>query len=321
MSREPQTSPTDPRSAAEWFVALDTASAGDDSRDPTGGDDARAAAWMDESADNDAALARCAAAVAIARGLADDPQLRWAYDEAAAIASGDARARGDGAHRSARRWLAWTGAGVAAAAVAAALVLSLRSPPPTTAERPPVVSHAAEIVARAAPVAPVVLLPGGVAVDANSVAVLPFAFAADDDSADADGGALLQNAIVADLAAVPGVYVRGGAVVAPYAHTDLSAAEIGVLLGTRGIVSGQVELHAAGVSVHAQLTDAATNDVVWRADYDTTLGELRSVSAALVDGIAATLVDPTLRRSALRAASSARGDNTLASVAEPAFDR
>ena len=141
MSRErqtPPTSPAEPCSAAEWFVALDSASAGGDTRDPTAGDDGQAAAWLDESGDNDAALARCAAAVAIVRGLADDPELRWAYDEAAALASGDARARGETSRRGRRRWLAWAGAGVAAAAAAAALVLSLRAPPPVTAEHPPV---------------------------------------------------------------------------------------------------------------------------------------------------------------------------------------
>ncbi|HEX5050022.1 MAG TPA: hypothetical protein VFX89_23110 [Gammaproteobacteria bacterium] len=308
MSRELENPAPERRSAAERFVALDAAAAGG------------TAPWTDDSDDSDAALARCSAAVAIARGLADDPELRWAYDEAAALASGAPSAR-DAARRH-RRWrLAWASAGVAAAAVVvASLVLPLRPPPPATVETPRIASRAAAIVATAAPVAPVILLPGGVAVDANSVAVLPFESAVDD--ADKSAGELLQNAIVADLAIVPGIYVSSGAAVAPYAQTELSAADIGVQLGTRGIVRGSVEQRASGVRVHAELADAATNRVIWRADYDTTLAGLRSIRTEVVDGIAATLVDPALRRTALAgAASQAHSDNTLASVAEPASNR
>jgi hypothetical protein len=48
---------------------------------------------------------------------------------------------------------------------------------------------------------------------------------------------------------------------------------------------------------------------------------LRAVRTELVDGIAATLVDPALRRSALRAAGQGRNDNSVASVTATAFDR
>ena len=111
---------SEPRSAAERFVAS-----------------AAGAASIDESADDDAALLRCAAAVTIARGLADDPELRWAYEEAASIAS-RSPVRG-----SPRRRLAWAGAGLAAATVAAgAIVFSLRAPPRAIAEDPPIASRA-----------------------------------------------------------------------------------------------------------------------------------------------------------------------------------
>jgi TolB-like protein len=319
MTREPQLPMSEPRTAAEWFVALDAAAPGD----AADRDGAAAAPAPDAPSAHDAALARCAAAVTIARGLADDPELRWAYDEAAAIARGDAAAhRARAGARARRTRLAWTCAGLAAAAlVMAAWVLPLRTPSPVTAERSQPASRAAEIVAAAAPIAPVILLPGGTAVDANSVAVLPFAASGDESSAAADIGTRLEKALVADLATVPGIYVRGGAAAAPYALADWSAAEIGVMLGTRGIVSGHIERLPAGVRIHAQLSDAATNRVVWRGDYDAAPEELGAVSVALVDAIAATLVDPALRRSALAPASSARADHSLASVAELAADR
>ena len=73
--------------AAEWYVALD-AGASDEITD------ARFAAWLDRAAESEPELERCEAAVEIARRLADDPELRWAYDEAAALARGGAgRAR------------------------------------------------------------------------------------------------------------------------------------------------------------------------------------------------------------------------------------
>ena len=304
-------SPTNVRSPAEWFVALDA---------NRGADRTEAGAWLDAADDNADALARCATAAAIARGLADDPELRWAYDEAAAIARGEPRAHATRVRR--RLLLGWSAAGLSVAAVA--IALSLRAPqPPAEPGGEPRFSRAAQIVATAAPIAPVVMLPGSIAVDANSVAVLPFALieGAVVEGAGADTATLLQRAVVADLAMVPGVYVLGGASVEPYAGADYSAAEIGALLGARGILTGQVERSAAGVHVHAQLADAATNRIVWRADYDAAPGELRNVRTELVDGVVTALVDPTLRRSALLGASPARADNTLASIAEPAADR
>jgi len=71
----------EPATAAEWYVAIDA-------RAPDDVTAARFAAWLDRAAEHEPALERCSAAVEIARGLKDDPELRWAYDEIAALAAG-----------------------------------------------------------------------------------------------------------------------------------------------------------------------------------------------------------------------------------------
>src|SRR5262245_36626962 len=82
MRRDGKRPSVENASAAEWFVALDSSAP-----DEVGA--ARFAAWLDRAAEHEVELERCDAAVEIARGLADDPDLRWAYDEAAALAKRD----------------------------------------------------------------------------------------------------------------------------------------------------------------------------------------------------------------------------------------
>ena len=131
--------PTDASAtAAEWFVALD-ANAPDEVAD------ARFAAWLDRAAENESDLERCEAAAEIARRLADDPELRWAYDEAAALATGGL-ARKPRWSRTLERFalarfatakVAWGVAALAVVGVVAALIVSeVRAPrgnAPTTA--------------------------------------------------------------------------------------------------------------------------------------------------------------------------------------------
>jgi ferric-dicitrate binding protein FerR (iron transport regulator) len=126
----------DPISAAEWFVKLDGAPTDEVT-------EARFAAWLDHAAEHDAELRRCEAAAGLVRALADDPELRWAYDEAAAL---DAAGRRPSPAPPATRL------GIAAAVVAAsaALLLLLNEAPSGRARpRSPI---AADLVAARHPV-------------------------------------------------------------------------------------------------------------------------------------------------------------------------
>jgi TolB-like protein len=290
----------DPETAAEWFVAIDATP-------PDELAAARLSAWLDGSAEHEIALERCSAAAELARRLSDDPDLRSAYDEAAAIAAGTRPVRAS--RTTTRLWrFGWSAAAALALAIGAAL---LWRAPDTVDDRPALAlpsSSAASIVASAPPTDPAVLLPSLVVVDVSSVAVLPFAAAPGDER---DGLATtVSSELAAELAAVPGLYV----VAAPrvYANADLRASEIGAQLGTRAIVLGSVGLAAGRLRVSATVLDAATDDVLWQADYDRPLDELRAIQVDVMDHIAAALVDPGLRARAL--ARSARAERALASA-------
>ena len=150
--------------------------------------------------------------------------------------------------------------------------------------------EAARIVAFDAPANAVAVLPSGAVVDASAVAVLPFAAAGDATLAQG-----LERDVVASLRTVPGLYVIADAAVQPYAATDLGAAEIGGQLGARGIVDAAVELVDGRVRVSAQLRDAATGDMLWHTEFDRAVDELRAVRYEMADGIAATMLDSSLR--------------------------
>jgi TolB-like protein len=292
----------EPATAAEWFVAIDSSAPDDVAA-------ARFTAWLDRAAEHEPELERCAAAVEIARGLAVDPELRWAYDEAAALAARRPRHSWHAIRRFAM--LGWV---AAASGAAAALLWIALGAGDAVAPRSIATASAASIVASSAGANSTVMLPGRVVVDANSIAVLPFAEAAG-DGASRGFAAGLHSDIVAALRAVPGLYVVGGPSVAPYAGTDLSPAEIGAQLGTRGVLAADAALEAGELRVAARLIDAATGDVLWRADYERPIDELRAVQIDVIDNVAAALVDGERRAVSAAAANiQARADSSVATA-------
>ena len=321
MSRETKRPRGETASAAEWFVALDSSAP-----DEVGA--ARFAAWLDRAAENEVELERCETAVAIARGLADDPELRWAFDEAAAIAKRDPAATRRALARRALRRFGWAAA-VAAATLAAvaALWLARETPGPTrsvaqvptvrdvVASRPSPELSAS--IAAAAAAYPIARLPSGVVVDASSVAVLPF-------TAPQDGGrptrmlaASLSQDIGSTLAALPGVYVVGTPRAAAYIGTELDASELGEQLGVRGVVVGELAEHDGQVRVAIELLDAATDERLWRAEYERPADELASLADEIGGEITNALIDPAGRARAVAATPSfrdARADNRATST-------
>jgi TolB-like protein len=118
------------RAAADWLVRLDAS--------PVDAEvEARFRTWLDASPEHETALARAEAAIFLTERLRGDPELGWAFDDAAEIASGKSRVR----PRLpaflgvlARPALAWS---IAAAAVAVATMALVYRPqavaPPSAA--------------------------------------------------------------------------------------------------------------------------------------------------------------------------------------------
>ena len=299
----------EPATAAEWYVAIDA-------RTPDDVTAARLAAWLDRGAEHEPTLERCSAAVEIARGLADDPGLRSAYDEVAALAAGTAR------RRFPARRLAWATA-LAATLVAgiATIWLARDARAPARPAGPKAIPStlsaglAASIAAAAPASDPALRLPSGVVVDAGSVAVLPFAAPPDEGAAAADLAATLARDVGTELAAAPGIYVVGAPQAAAYLGTALPASELGAQLGVRGIVVGDLALEADQVRVTASLLDAATDRRLWHADYERPVADLAPLADEISAEVTSALVDPDSRaRAAVTAFRDARADNATASV-------
>jgi len=300
----------EPATAAEWYVAIDA-------RAPDDVTAARLIAWLDRGAEHEPALERCSAAVEIARGLADDPELGWAYDEATALAQGGARVQ-----RAPYRlkWIAAAAAAVLAGVATIWLARDAQAPArtagPEAIPSTPSAGLAASIAAAAPASNPALRLPSGVVVDAGSVAVLPFSAPPDEGAAAADLAATLARDVGTELAAAPGIYVIGAPQAAAYFGTDLDASQVGAQLGVRGVVVADLALEGDNVRVTASLLDAATDDPLWHADYERPVAELASLADEISAEIATALVDPEVRaRSAAAPAfSSARADGLTASV-------
>jgi TolB-like protein len=238
------------------------------------------AKWLAARPGNERAMERVELAVELGRRLAAEPgsALHAEAQLAARPLPGPRRA-------PLARALAW-GSALAALLLVALFITRDEARPPGG----PVVLSAARTVAVDAPNNAAAVLPGGVVVDASSVAVLPFAGAR---SAALAAG--LERDLAEALRTVPGLYVIADAAVQPYAGTELAAAQLGGLLGARGLVDGSVELADGRVRVSARLREAATGTTLWQAELDRPVDELRAVRYEIAEQVATAMFESGAR--------------------------
>ena len=256
-------------------------------RADSGGDalaDAALASWLAAHPDNERALQRVELAVELGRRLAADP--------ASALHGEAARAARQARRRSRLVDVAAWGGALAAALLVAVFVVRDRAPESAAPEP----LDAARVVAFDAPSNAVAVLPSGVVIDASAVAVLPFV-----GLGDAALAAGLERDVVTSLRTVPGLYVIADANVQPYAGTELGAAEIGGLLGARGLVDASVELVDGRVRVSARLRESTTGATLWQTEVDRPVDELRAVRTEIAERVATAMFDSSLRGRVARA--------------------
>jgi TolB-like protein len=256
--------------AARRFVRADSGGEADA--------DAPLASWLAARPANERALQRVELAVELGRRLAADPTSAL-YTEAVRATQRAPRR----VHRVG--WLVWGGALAAAVAVA---VFVVRDRAPEAAAPEPLV--AAGRVAFNAPSTAVSVLPSGAVIDASAVAVLPFV--GPGDSALAAG---LEHDVAMALRTVPGLYVIADDAVRPYTGPELAAAEIGGLLGARGLVDASVELVDGRVRVNARLRESATGATLWQTEVDRPVDELRAIRTEIAEQVATRMFDSSLR--------------------------
>jgi TolB-like protein len=275
--------------AARWFVEL---AAG--SLDPAR--ERELAAWLERDAEHEAEFARCEAAVALARELQGDDELRWAFADAARLAeTPPPRLMLSWLRRPALAW------GVAAIAVVVAVGVSWqRQPAPAIA--PPAASTRStlppELVRELGAAKPVVLSPdtANLVVDAHSVAVLPFELEplapGGDPAAAKSMAAALYDDMVSDLGAIPGVHVLERSIVAPYAEIDIAPEEIAMQLSVRGVVNARVASADGRVRVVLRIVDAAQAELGSEQTFDRPVTELSALRTDIVTHIATRLAVP-----------------------------
>ena len=277
-----------PRTAAEWYVALDAQS---EDRNLA----MRCERWARRDDSNAQALARCTVVVELARRLAADPELHPSHG---VPPSKHRLAISQLARRGVRgKFAAQLAVVVTLTAVGLVAVLSMRplaTGVPPVASRPPDIGRATRIVA-AAPLKVPVVLPGDVVVDPLSLAVLPFAtLDVGEGGADGNFAARFDHELSNALATVPGLYVADDRSARAYAETESSARGIGIGLGVRAIVSGAAGAAGGRVQVEADIIDSATGATLWHGRYERPIEELKALQTELLDRIAETLAEPTV---------------------------
>jgi TolB-like protein len=284
--------------AARWFVEIDRSTDGEI-------DETAFAHWVAEPG-NAAALARCELAAHLAHRLQTDQDNRWAFDDAALVAIGRRDRVGTAWPRQAA--LAWGMALLAVVIAAAAFLTRPPTAPPGDAPvepdaRPLAIDQAAAegagarfaLIAEQVPVIPVVELPGEIAVDARSIAVLPFVLAGTPSNDPPALGALVESLhgrLVEDLRSLPGFYVIARESVLPYSDVGLMPAEIAAQLGVRGIVRGRVREAEGGLQVTLELVDAASGELLLNEEYEQAT-DLRTLQDSIAFDIAMALADPS----------------------------
>jgi serine/threonine protein kinase/TolB-like protein/Flp pilus assembly protein TadD len=123
----------------------------------------------------------------------------------------------------------------------------------------------------------------------DSIAVLPFANAANDPNLDyqADG---LTEELINSLTQAPNLKVMARATVFRYKGRALDPQEIGKELGVRAVLMGRVVRNGDRASVQADLVDTKDGSQLWGRQYNRTLAELQTIEEEIVQQVVSKLL-------------------------------
>lgn len=101
----------------------------------------------------------------------------------------------------------------------------------------------------------------------NSIAVMPFTNSTGDTNAEylSDG---LTESLIGRLSEVPGLNVKARSSVFRYKGKDVALKEVGKELAVPAILTGSVSRHDNDLKLYIELVDAATENVIWKGEYD-----------------------------------------------------
>lgn len=125
-------------------------------------------------------------------------------------------------------------------------------------------------------------------VNANSIAVLPFANLSSDPQQDYFSDGLTED-IITQLSKIRAYKVISRTSVMQYKTTPKSVKEIGKELGVSLILEGSVQRHGDKVRITAQLINAVSDEHIWADSYDRSLLDIFTIQREVALAIAAVL--------------------------------
>lgn len=128
----------------------------------------------------------------------------------------------------------------------------------------------------------------GMVINANSIAVLPFANISSDPQQDYFSDGLTED-IITQLSKIRAYKVISRTSVMQYKTAPKPVKEIGKELGVSLILEGSVQRHADKVRITAQLINAVTDEHIWADSYDRPLNDIFSIQREVALAIAAVL--------------------------------
>ncbi len=126
------------------------------------------------------------------------------------------------------------------------------------------------------------------AVNANSIAVLPFANLSSDPQQDYFSDGLTED-IITQLSKIRAYKVISRTSVMQYKSNPKPVKEIGKELAVSLILEGSVQRHGEKVRITAQLINAITDEHIWADSYDRPLNDIFSIQREVALAIAAVL--------------------------------
>jgi TolB-like protein len=122
----------------------------------------------------------------------------------------------------------------------------------------------------------------------NSVAVLPFANASGDPSAEylSDG---IAEGVIDRLSGLPNLKVISRTSAFRYKQRDIDPTKVAKELGVEALVTGRVVQHGEDVSVSAELVDAREDKQLWGEQYSRKLADIHSVQQEIATAISGNL--------------------------------
>lgn len=275
------------KTTADWFVELESAS---DNQLASQQFDA----WLSRDRRREAELARCEAALFLAKNVESAKRAKGAFRTPARPTRTPTRSIA-----SALAWLksprlAWSVTAVCFLITVSVIVHPRLPWPGADAAKPDANADITDGLASAlANPAPAVLLPKQVVVDAGSLAVLPFTIVARGNDGRSNGArayaSQLYGSILRHLASIPGIYVVDRQSVTPYVGTDMGIDEMAAQLGVRAIVQGRVESSDQRLRVTLRLTDAADNKQMWQSTFERPVGDVSRIASDMATDLASAL--------------------------------